>query len=122
MIQIATSLFTIIIAATILFQICVIAGAPWGRFTQGGQHAGKLPIGNRIAAGVSILLLLAMAAAMLSAGGFWPNWPVWTGWALLVLQVLSTIMNWITPSKQERRIWGPITTLMLILVVIVLFA
>ncbi|WP_293451512.1 hypothetical protein [Planktotalea sp.] len=116
MTQLAATLFAFIIATTILFQICLIAGAPWGRFTQGGQHAGKLPIGNRFAAGVSILLLLAMAAAMLSAAGYWPNWPIWTGWALLVLQILSTTLNWITPSKQERRIWGPVTTVMLILV------
>ncbi len=79
MIAIAAITYVIVIALTVVFQISLIAGPPWGRFTQGGGHKGPLPTPNRVAAGLSILLLIAMAAAITSAAGFSPKWPIWTG-------------------------------------------
>lgn len=118
MIHIAANLYLLIIAATILFQLCLIAGAPWGRYTQGGQHEGKLPTQNRIGAAVSIFIVLAMAAGVASAAGLWPHLPPWTAWGVLALQMLSTGMNCITPSRKERWAWGPIATVMLVLIVL----
>ena len=40
------------------FQIALIAGAPWGRITQGGQVDGALPMQGRVIAVVSIGLLV----------------------------------------------------------------
>lgn len=114
--------YAFIIAATILFHLCVIAGAPWGRYTQGGRHEGQLPTQNRIGAAVAILIVLAMAAAVTSAAWRWPHWPRWTAWCVLVLQIFSTLLNWITPSRQERWVLGHITTVMLMLLLIVLFS
>ncbi|MEP5155218.1 hypothetical protein [Planktotalea sp.] len=108
-------------AATAVFQLCLIGGAPWGEYTQGGQNIGPLPRRNRVFAGVSIFVLAAMAAAVLSAAGAWPNWPTWTAWVVLATQALSTLLNWITPSVKERRLWGPITLVLLILALIVVF-
>jgi len=122
MTQFAAQFYVVIVAVTILFQVALIAGAPWGRFTQGGQNEGKLPTRNRILAGISIFILLAMGMAVLSSANIWPNWPSWTGWAFLGVQALSTIANWITPSVKERIVWGPITTIMLALVLIVMFS
>jgi hypothetical protein len=122
MTQTASFLYALIITATIVFQLCVIAGAPWGRITQGGQNEGPLPTKNRIFAVFSILILAAMAASILSAAGMWPNWPTWTGWAALAMQVLSTVMNLITPSKAERKLWGPITFIMLLLALFVILS
>ncbi|SMY08468.1 hypothetical protein [Flavimaricola marinus] len=102
-------------AAVIGFQICLIAGAPWGRLTQGGTHPGALPRAGRLAAAASIFLLAAMALAVMSGAGLWPYWPVWTGWTALAVQVLSVVLNWITPSAPERRLWGPVTSVMLAL-------
>lgn len=107
--------FALICAGVVSFQIALIAGAPWGRLTQGGGTEGALPVRGRVAAGMSGLLLAAMALAILSAAGMWPNWPVWTGWAAVALQAVSTILNWITRSTAERRLWGPTTTVMLVL-------
>jgi hypothetical protein len=98
------------------FQFALIAGAPWGRLTQGGSNEGALPLSGRIAAGVSVVLLAAMALAILSAAGFWPLWPMWTGWLTLGFQAVVTALNWITPSVRERKLWAPITTAMLLLV------
>ncbi|MCX6460819.1 MAG: hypothetical protein NTZ03_10985 [Actinobacteria bacterium] len=33
-----------------LFQIALVAGAPWGAFTQGGQTSGTLPLAGRLLA------------------------------------------------------------------------
>lgn len=106
----------------IVFQICLIAGAPWGRLTQGGAHAGKLPKRNRIAAGLSAVLLLGLGVSIMSAAGYWPNWPIWTGWAALATTILSAVLNLITPSKPERLLWGPITLTMLGLALMVMLS
>lgn len=100
-------------ALVVTFQLALVAGAPWGRLTQGGRHEGVLPLQGRIAAGVSVVLLSAMASAILSATGAWPHWSAWTGWAALGVQGLSTLMNWATPSIPERKLWGPTNTVML---------
>ena len=107
----------------ILFQVGLIIGLPWGHLTQGGQYVGALPISGRLIAGVSIILLVLFAYSVMSKQTKWlPHWPAWTGWATLVVQGISMLLNWITPSQSERYLWGPITTLMFVLVVISLIS
>ncbi|MEM8631644.1 MAG: hypothetical protein AAGF74_10435 [Pseudomonadota bacterium] len=119
MIEIAALVYAAACVGIIGFQVCLIAGAPWGHVTQGGQHDGPLPTAGRIFAGVSILLLSGMALAIMSVAGFWPGWPGWTVWPALAVQVLTTVLNWITRSPAERRLWAPIMTAMLALAVFV---
>ena len=110
-------IYILMVAAVILFQLCLIFGALWGKMTQGGSPEGALPVSGRAVAAVSILVLLFMAAGILSAVELPPNWAGWTGYTALAIQGLSALLNWITPSESERRLWGPITTLMLALAV-----
>ena len=70
---------------------------------------------------MSIFTILTMVTAFTSAAGLWPHLPPWTAWGVLALQMLLTGMNCITPSRKERWAWGPIATVMLVLVLIVLF-
>lgn len=107
--------YAVTCTGVIAFQFALIAGAPWGHLTQGGGHEGTLPRGGRFFAGISVVLLAAMAMSILSAADLWPHWPIWTGWAALGLQSLVTLLNWITRSVPERRLWGPVTTAMLAL-------
>jgi len=109
-----------IIVGIVGFQVALIFGAPWGRLTQGGQIEGSLPLTGRIIAAISIGILTAIALAMLSAAGHWPNWPSWTAWLATGILAVSTLLNWITPSQVERKLWGPIMTFTLILAVSVL--
>ena len=104
--------YCLFILGTIGFQIALIFGAPLGRLTQGGKHEGPLPIPGRVAAGASMIVLASMALAILSGGGGWPTWPSWTGWAAVSLQGVVMGLNWATPSAAERRLWGPITSVM----------
>ena len=112
MIELAAVLYSAMIVAVIIFQFCLIGGAPWGRITQGGTHEGSLPITGRAFALISVFVLFAMGAGITSAANIEPNWPIWTTYAALGVQALSMILNWVTPSQLERQLWAPITTLM----------
>lgn len=111
--------YCVMILGVIGFQVALILGAPWGRLTQGGQIEGPLPRSGRLVAAASIIVLVGMALAVLSADGRWPSWPSWTGWIAVAVNALSTLLNWITPSTAERKLWGPIMTVMLALAVAV---
>lgn len=115
-------IFCVMILGVIGFQIALIFGAPWGRITQGGQTEGPLPRSGRIVAAASILVLVGMALAIQSAEGHWPGWPSWTGLVAVAVLAVSTILNWITPSAPERRLWAPIMTVMFVLAIAVLWS
>jgi hypothetical protein len=119
--QIAAFFYILIIAIVVLFQLCLIFGAPWGQITQGGRYQGTLPVGGRVAAALSIPILIFMGASITSAAGLVPNWAGWTAYAAIAVQALSTTLNWITPSQKERILWGPITSIMLFFAAYVLF-
>jgi hypothetical protein len=109
-------LYALLCLGVIAFQVLLIVGLPLGEYTQGGQHRGALPPRGRVMAALSILLLLFMALAILSAAGFSGRfWPRWTGWVAVGLSALTCALNWITPSRKERRLWGPVATVMLAL-------
>ncbi|MEL6960259.1 MAG: hypothetical protein AAGL89_15030 [Pseudomonadota bacterium] len=114
-------LLCLILLAIIGFQVALIFGAPFGRLTQGGQIEGALPLAGRIVAALSIVILAAIALAMLSAEGRWPYWPRWTAWLGASVLAVSTVLNWITPSPAERRLWGPTLTVTLVLAITILF-
>jgi len=108
----AAMLYALLVVGIIVFQCCLIAGAPWGHLTQGGQQQGKLSMSGRIVAFFSIPLLIFMGAGVTSAASLWPGWSLWIGWTALGVQAVVTCLNWITRSKPERRLWGPITSAM----------
>ena len=95
------------------FQIALVAGAPWGEYTLGGQNPGTLPRRLRITAAVSAVIMFAQAGHYLAQAGVLPqlldetgntvvNW-IWCGFA-----VLGLIMNSISRSKKERNLWVPV--------------
>jgi hypothetical protein len=116
-------LYATAMLAIAFFQIALILGAPLGRYTQGGQHEGALPLSGRIIAAISIPIVLFQGLAILSAAGF-PGlgWPVWTGWVAFAVTVVSTVLNWITPSKLERAVWGPIMLVLSAMALVVMTA
>lgn len=116
-------LYATAMLAIAFFQVALILGAPLGRYTQGGQHDGALPMSGRIIAAVSIPVVLFQGLAILSAAGF-PGlgWPFWTGWVALAVTGVSTVLNWITPSKPERMVWGPIMLVLTAMALVVMTA
>ena len=73
----AAMIYTLMVTGVVVFQCCLIAGAPWGHLTQGGQRQGQLSMSGRIVAFLSIPLLLFMGAGITSAAGLWPDWATW---------------------------------------------
>ena len=110
-----------------LFQLALIFGAPWGEYTMGGQTKGKLPVQGRVTAGISILVLILMAQALLAKYGTgiisgWPDALITVlVWLTFGYAVLGFVMNWLTRSKKERMVWGPVATVLLVLVSLAVF-
>ena len=91
----------------------LIAGRPWGHLTMGGKWPGVLPPRQRAMAGVQALILLLLIAVVLDRVGLIAlGLPGSAFWTALVVTLLTNIANVITPSLPERRIWGPVTTIM----------
>ncbi|WP_339300051.1 hypothetical protein MKY92_07900 [Paenibacillus sp. FSL R5-0623] len=115
--------FTVLIMIVILFQIALAAGLPWGEYAMGGKFPGKYPISMRFACIVQIAILAFMGIIVLSkAGLLWPRWSSFSDiaiWFIVGYLVLGTILNLITRSVWERRIWAPVTLMMLITSIII---
>ena len=84
-----------------IFQIALVAGAPLGEYTMGGQHPGKLPGQFRVTAAVSAIIMVAQSGHYLAQAGILNpalspgqnaivNW-FWFGFAVLVTRPHSTL-------------------------------
>lgn len=109
--------FVLTTIAVVLFQIALALGAPLGEYAMGGRFPGRFPPGMRIAAVVqaAVLSVLAFVVALgagLVAGEDWTR-PVLI-WVPVVVSALALLLNAITPSAGERRIWVPVTFIMLL--------
>ena len=100
-----------------LFQLALAFGAGWGELAFGGAHKGKLPNNLRIVSAFSFLVALALAGHYLSELGFLPslldgvNRTV-ANWVFFGFLAVGAVLNNISRSKPERRLWGPITLVM----------
>lgn len=109
----SANLFTVLAGATTLFQIALVAGAPWGTLTQGGRVAGPLPLPGRLIALVSALLLLAFI--YLVRGRARSHTPARFRrliWIVVAYCALGILANAATPSRAERALWLPVVSLM----------
>lgn len=100
-----------------VFQLALALGAPWGEYAMGGSFPGVFPTPMRVAAAVQAVLLAAMAGLMLSRAGIaLPQWlgaPGWLSWGVVAFSAVSLVLNAITPSAGERRVWLPVAVIML---------
>ena len=121
--ELAAVLFSLITLGVIAFQLALACGAPWGAFAMGGAFPGKYPISMRIAAIVQSVILAAVALAVLSVAGVvaapWGPTPTWVAWGIAALLTVGLILNLITPSARERRIWAPVVAAMLACCIVV---
>jgi hypothetical protein len=107
-----------------LFQLALVLGAPMGEYTLGGQTQGKLSIKLRIVSAISLLLNLAIAGHYLAqTGTFQTLLPSdlnqIANWGLVVFTAIGLVMNSISRSKKERKMWVPVLLLSLTCAVIV---
>lgn len=104
---------TLIVA---LFQVGLALGAPWGEAAMGGAIKGAFPPRLRVAAVVQIAILAALAGVVLSRAGLaLPEWRAtsqWLVWGVVGFGALGVVLNLITRSRLERRIWAPVAVLL----------
>lgn len=114
---IAALIYTVITAGVIVFQLALAVGAPWGEYAMGGAYPGRFPPALRAAAVVQAVLLALMAGIVLARAGLalsgWATASTWLIWFVVAFAVVATILNSITPSARERRIWAPVALVML---------
>ena len=107
----AALVFAAATCAVIAFQVALALGAPWGEYAMGGRFR-TYPPGMRAAAVVVALLLAALAGIVLSGAGIvapsLTQERPWLIWAPVAVSAVSLVLNLITPSARERRIWAPV--------------
>jgi hypothetical protein len=119
-----TILYLALLLFTILFQIGLVFGKPWGEYTMGGYNKGVLPIKIRIAPFISILILSFFALFVINSTQILStnfSFPSFIKWFIIGFNVLAVIANSATQSKKERRLWQPITIVMLLCSLVLFF-
>jgi len=100
-----------------LFQAALALGAPWGHLAMGGLHPGRFPPALRIAAFLQGALILFLAVVVLGRAGLVePRPPNWLFTVAIAVIGVTTVLNLITRSIPERRLWGPVTLVMFVCV------
>ncbi|MGH2671513.1 MAG: hypothetical protein ACRDHC_00895 [Actinomycetota bacterium] len=94
------------------FQVALAAGAPLGRAAWGGAHE-RLPRKLRGASAVAAAVWVLAALVVLAGAGFEAS-PIPVSmadratWVVAGLLFLGGVMNFISRSRLERLIWGPV--------------
>ena len=122
--QFAAGFLIFFFVALALFQMAVVLGAPLGEYAFGGQRQGVLPTPFRIASFFSLLTALAIAGHYLAQLGVLPQLldsqlNQIANWVLVAFAAISALLNNITRSAKEKRLWGGPTVAALIAAVIV---
>ena len=115
--------FAVVVAGVIAFQAALALGVPWGSYAMGGAFPGRFPPRMRLAAVVQAALLAITVAIVLSRAGLvlptWSEAAGWLIWAVVAIGLVGVVLNAISPSASERRIWVPVTLMMLACSVVV---
>ena len=110
---IAALIQAVIALGVAIFQIALVAGAPLGEYTMGGQHPGKLPGQFRVTAAVSAIIMVAQSGHYLAQAGILnpalsPGQNAIVNWFWFGFAVLGLIVNSFSRSKKERNLWVPV--------------
>jgi hypothetical protein len=107
-----------------LFQLALTLGAPMGEYTLGGKNVGRLPMRLRVASGFSMLLNLAIGGHYLAQTGVVATLLAndqnsIVNWGLVGFTALGLLINSISRSEKERKMWVPVLLLSLVCSIIV---
>jgi len=112
--------------ATAAFQLALVFGAPLGEYAFGGRNIGVLPNFYRVLSAGSFVALVAIAghyAAQL--GWFEPILGTFgnsvVNWVLFGFAVAQALLNSITKSQKEKRLWSGPTLAMALAAFLVAF-
>ena len=102
----------------IILQLGLALGMPWGEYSMGGKFPGKYPPALRVVCLFEIILLaflasIVLAKAKLPLPGLY-DFSQTAIWFVVGFSALSFILNSITPSRKERRLWQPVAVFLLL--------
>lgn len=113
----AAIVFAAVTGGAVAFQVALALGAPWGRYAMGGAFPGSFPPRMRVAALIQAVILALLGLVVLSAAGIVAPGVADAApmliWLPVVVSALSLVLNAITPSAGERRIWVPVALVLL---------
>jgi hypothetical protein len=123
---IAAIVFAVVTAGVVAFQIALALGAPWGAYAMGGARPGRFSAPMRAGAlGQALILALLAVAVLAEAGLVLPtlseSFP-WLIWLAVVFSAVSVVLNAISRSAGERRLWLPVALVMLMASLVVALA
>lgn len=114
----AALIFALVAGGVVAFQLALALGAPWGAYAMGGAFPGRFPPPLRIAAVVQAVVIGLLAVVVLSdAGLVLPDMAAafpWLVWITVAVSALAVVLNSISRSAGERRIWVPVAMLLLV--------
>ena len=98
--------------ALAVFQAALAVGAPWGLAAWGGENS-HLSAAQRGANAVAAVVYVATALIVRGRVGFWGtrgNRSVfrWGTWFLAVVMAIGAVPNFISQSRWENFIFGPL--------------
>jgi hypothetical protein len=114
----AVAVFIIMSVIAAIFQLALALGAPLGEYAMGGMYPGKFPPKMRIAALVQIIILVFLVFVVVAASGLafeqFYNFGRIAIWFVVAFFVLGSILNISSKSIKERRTWGPVNVMLLL--------
>lgn len=115
--------FLVLVLIVVIFQFVLALGAPLGEYTLAGKYPGKLPARMRLVALIQILILVLFALIVLIRAGLlleqFYQFSRAAIWFVSGFFILGSITNLTSPSLKERRLWGPVNVLMLVLSLVI---
>ena len=124
--KVIARLVAVLLSGVIAFQAALVAGAPWGEYTQGGQVTGELPAAGRVMAMISIAVLVIFALSILAMTDQGPLRSARrtlvrkVGYAAAAYSAVGVLLNGISRSTAERNLWTPVTLVGFVLMIQVL--
>ena len=114
----AALMFAVVAGGVVAFQLALALGAPWGAYAMGGAYPGRFPPPLRVAAVVQAVVIGLLALVVLSAAGLiLPDLAAtfpWLVWLPLAVSAVAVVLNAISRSAGERRIWVPVAIVLLV--------
>jgi len=115
--SVAAVSFTVVAVGAAGFQIALALGVPWGVYAMGGRFPGRFPGPMRLAAVAQALILVFLGGVVLTRAGLafdaLASAASWLIWVVVAFSAISLVLNSITPSRRERRVWVPVAVAML---------
>jgi hypothetical protein len=117
MVAAAALLFAAVSVGVVTFQVALALGAPWGEYAMAGRFPGRYPPAMRVGAliqavviGLIGLVVLSDADIVLPAIADGLPWLIWI---VVAVSTVGVVLNLISPSAGERRLWVPVAIVML---------